>query len=257
MAKNMAKKPAEKKGSDPLGSALQFFLAGFVAECVLLIIYNFFINANASTFYPMFYVLQVLQYLGPVAAAAGAILLLLKKCDKKLSMYLIIGGLFFGAVSVLALQGFWSLVSGLCVLVPIAVVFALVFFLFPREFFYECLLLGGTIFTLWLCRKGVGHPTWNDPVVTGVFVVLLLVSACLHLTSKAQKEDGILKLKVPKLEMRLFNPGASYNLLYGCGVLAAFAMLIGVAKVSLAFYAIWVVAIALFALAVYYVIKLV
>ena len=76
MAKNMAKKPA-KKGPDPLGPALQFFLAGFVAECVLLVIYNFFINANSTTFYPMYYSLQVLQYAGPVAAAAGAVLLLL------------------------------------------------------------------------------------------------------------------------------------------------------------------------------------
>jgi len=256
MAKNMAKKPA-KKGPDPLGPALQFFLAGFVAECVLLVIYNFFINANSTTFYPMYYSLQVLQYAGPVAAAAGAVLLLLKKCGKKLPLYLIVGGLFFGAVSVLSLQGYWPVITALCVLVPIAVVYVLVFFLFPREFFYECLLLGGTIFTLWVCRKGVGHPEWNNPVITGVFVVLLVVAGCLHLTSKAQKEDGLLKLKFPKLEVRLFAPGASYNPLYACGVLASFAMLIGVAKVSLAFYAIWVVAIALFALAVYYVMKLV
>lgn len=248
----MPKKKNTSSSVSSKGQISRIFLAGFAAECYLLLIYNLFINANSATFFPMYYTLQVLQYAGLGIILGSVVLLLIKKGGRLLPWYLAGGGAFLALASFCGLR-YWGVISVLCVVVPVAVLYVLAFFLFQRDFFLSSLILGGTLFSLWLCRKGLGTENWNTPVTTGVFVVILLLACFLLLVSKAEKEDGLLHLG--SRQLRLLPKQSSYALLYGCSVLSVAALVVSVARVALAYYAIWIVAVALFVLVVYYTIK--
>ena len=163
-----------------------------------------------------------------------------------------VGG-FFAVSSALM---YWIYPAGsifLLVLVPILTVLGLVYNLYQREFFLTAVILSGSIFTLWLCRKGLGTINWNTKVTVGAVLVLLGLLAVAYLTRLVQKNKG---KWLGKSGVRLFTAACPYGLLYATYGLCFVTIALALVLAASTYYTIWVLGIALFALAVYYTSKL-
>lgn len=156
-------------------------------------------------------------------------------------------------ISMVTYRFFATGVQALCGLVPAVAVLMLIYFLYQHEFFTVTLLSGLGILGLWMFRRANGG---HQTVVYGyaVLVAVLLVAAAL-LCRSAQKNEGV--LRSGGKELRLFHKNASYGMVYlTCGIVAvalAAGFILGTAA---AYYLIFVLVAWLFAMAVYYTVKL-
>lgn len=245
-----------QREQEALNRVFRIFLIGIAAECYVLFLYARFVKGNAQQLLNARAAVQWLGWLGLIAAAAGLALTAVKKQDRKLrqaGLWTLGTGLFFALSSVLMYFVFPQGTLLLCVGIPILTVFGLVYNLFQHEFFFSCVVLGGTMFTLWVLRKGLGTANWNTKVIIGAVVVLLGLAAVACLTFQISKKDGRWPYKG---NFRVFSPGCAYNVLYATYGVAAAAILISLAASAAVYYTMWAVGIALFALAVYYTTKL-
>ena len=142
------------------------------------------------------------------------------------------------------------LLSGI---LPILTVLGLVYYLFQHEFFLTAVILSGSIFTLWVCQKGLGTPNWNTKVIVGSAAVLLGLAAVAALTRQIEKNKG---RWIGKRKVRLFSVNCPYPALYLTYGLAFAAIVLSLAVGGAAYYAIWVLGIFFFGMAVYYTTKL-
>ncbi len=246
----------EQRDNQILRRVFYMFLVGIAAECYLLFINNRFVSADAVRLVAMYDGFLVAGIVGLIVMALGIVLMLLKKGGDKLRRaYPWIAGLgaFFGFTS-LALRGFYPMGgSYLCVLIPILTVLGLVYFLFQREFFVITIILGGALFTVWVCRKGLGTVNWNTLAIAGSVLVLIGLACVALLTRMIQKLGG----KWPgKGKARIFPANCDYRMLYAAYALAFAAILLALLVVSTTYYSLWALGILLFAFAVYYTTKL-
>ena len=256
----MAKQPkkrAEKlrKEQEAMNHVLNVFFVGIVAEFYLLTMHKR-LTGTAAQMVGAAKMLQVLGWIGAVLAVAGVVLMLVKKADPKLRK----GGLWaagagaFLALSSVVMYGIYPRGGQvLCAAVPVLAVLALVYYLFQREFFVSSVILGGTMFTLWVLGRGLGTANWNTKVIAGAVVVLVGLAVLFALTRKVEKSEG---KWTGKKEIAVFAPACNYKALYA--VYAAAAVLIALALIlpATVFYTMWLSGILLFVLAVYYATKL-
>lgn len=130
-----------------------------------------------------------------------------------------------------------------------AAVLIIIYFLYQRPFFYNAILTGGGLLTLWLHGKYyTNHPRFITACVVGGIVVLAAVAA---VAFQLRKNDGKLG------RVRILPPGSSYMMTWlTCGVTAA-AMVVGLALgVSLSHYLLYVLVGWLFAQAVFFTVKM-
>lgn len=256
--KSRAEKRADKlqREQEALNRVFRIFLIGIAAECYVLFLYARFVKGNAQQLLTARTAVAWLGWIGLAAAAAGLALLLVKKGDKRLlsvGRWALGAGLFFALSSALMYFIFPQGTLLLCVAIPILTVFGLIYYLFQHEFFFSCVILGGTMFTLWVLRKGLGTVNWNTKVIAGAVLVLIALGAAAFLTYKISQKDG----KWPyKGNFRVFSVGCPYNVLYATYGVAAAAVLLALVFSASIYYTMWAVGIALFALAVYYTTKL-
>ena len=256
--KSRSEKRADKlqREQEALNRVFRIFLIGIAAECYVLFLYARFVKGNAQQMLTARTAVVWLGFIGLAAAAAGLTLALVKKGDKKLfpaGLWTLGTGLFFALSSALMYTMFPQGTLLLCVAIPILTVFGLVYYLFQHEFFFSCVILGGTMFTLWVLRKGLGTANWNAKVIAGGVVVLIGLAAVAFLTYKISQKDG----KWPyKGNFRVFSAGCPYTVLYATYGVAAAAILLALVFSASIYYTMWALGIALFALAVYYTTKL-
>ena len=141
----------------------------------------------------------------------------------------------------------------LCVMVPILTVLGMVALLFQREFFLIAVVLSGALFTVWVCRKGIGTVGWHTRALAGAIVVLVGLAALAVLTAKVQKQKGMWK---DGFKVRLLPAECDYRMLYLTYALSFAAIVLAVVAVTTTYYTMWLLGIALFAFAVYYTTKL-
>ncbi len=242
---------------EALNRVFRLFLIGILAECYLLVMYNKFIKGSVQEVVTSSYVVTVLGYAGVAVLLLGLILALAFHKKRpglgKVSSIAAGVGAFFAVSSALM---YWIYPSGtifLLVLVPILTVLGLVYNLYQREFFLTAVILSGSIFTLWLCGKGLGTLNWNTKVTVGAVLVLLGLLAAAYLTHRVEKNNG---KWLGKNGVRMFTPACSYPLLYATYAVCFITILLALVLVSTTYYTIWILGIVLFALAVYYTSKL-
>lgn len=256
--KSRSEKRADKlqREQEALNRVFRIFLIGIAAECYVLFLYARFVKGNAQQLLNAYTAVQWLGWIGLAAAAAGLALCMVKKGDEKLrriGLGVLGAGLFFAVSSALMYFLFPQGTLLLCVAIPILTVFGLIYYLFQHEFFFSCIVLGGTMFTLWILRKGLGTVNWNAKVIAGAVVVLIGLAAAAYLTFRISKKGG----KWPfKGDFRVFSTSCPYNVLYATYGVAAAAILVSLVAATTIYYTMWAVGIALFALAVYYTTKL-
>ncbi len=252
-------KRAEKlrREEQTLNRVFLIFLVGIVAECYLLLLRRYFVNGTAEELVAAAGVIQWMGYLGAAAAVVGLVLTLLKKAKpifRRLGPWALGAGLFFALSSLMMYRIYPQGSLFLCIAVPILTVLGLVYCLFQPEFFFSAIILGGSIFTLWVQRKGLGTVNWNTKVTVGTVVVLLGLIAVAALTARIEKNGG----KWPwKYHFRVFGPNCSYKALYLTYAVAFVVILAALFAVSVIYYyTMWGLGIFLFGLAVYYTTKL-
>lgn len=255
----MANKPnpnkrAEKmrREQEALNRVFTLFLVGLAAECYLLLLYNKFAHGLVQEIATFSYILEYAVYAGLAAMIVGIVLAVWKWKEpaRQIGLWVLGIGAFFAFTSKLSLEIYPKGTDFLCVLVPILTVLGLVYCLFQRECFFNVTVLSGAIFTLWVCRRGLGTLNWNTKVTVGAVVVLIGLAAAGVLLWFLRKAGGQWK------GFQIFPKDCDYRVIFATLALAFAAILLALVLPATAFYTMWILGVALFGLAVYYTTKL-
>lgn len=255
----MSKKSANQKQAlrkqqeqAALNNIFNVFLVGLAAECVLFLIYQFYCNGTINSFLMWDSILRVVAWLGLGAFVGGAGVALWKKQNPKLQKVGLLAGsagLYLSVVSWVSVKFFDTGITGLCVAVPVATVLGLIYFLYQRECFVNTALIAGSLFTIWVCNKGMSG-YWATMVTFCAGAVILGLLAVAVLSAKIKKNDGELA------GHRVFSMDCNYAVIYGVCAVCALVILAVLVMPSLYLYMTWALVIALFAELAYYTTKM-
>ena len=251
--KRLEKQRQEQKA---LSKVYNIFLLGIAAECYLLLVYNRYVQGTVEQMLSMAAIFTWLGYLGAAAFAGGAVMSLIKTLSpvaRRIGHWLLGVGAFFAISSLILYNIFPDGTIFLCVAVPILTVLGLVYYLFQREFFLTTVIMGGSIFTLWVCRKGLGTQNWNTKVTLGAAAVLIGLAALAFVTRQVEKKDGHW---IGAPNVRILPVTCSYKMLYFTYLVCFAAIALAFVFVATTYYTMWILGILLFAQAVYYTTKL-
>ena len=245
----MAKNPNGKsmKRDNSLYGATIFFLAACLAEFYLLVLRRYYIHGDVVTETLVWHErLLIFAGLGAAALALGVALSVLWKADerKRLIGWCLTGlGVFFGGGSMLIRLYFESAVTLLSVVVPVVMVLTVIWAFYDRECSVAMTALSGTLILLWMCRRLFNHLTLGLPVKALAVVYVLLLAGLCYL-AKNKKLGNLLP------------PEADLLPIYAATGLSTAAVVLGLFSAAVAYYAMWALGIVVFALAVYYTVKL-
>ena len=142
-----------------------------------------------------------------------------------------------------------SALTFLCVVVPVVMLLGILWNLYDRECSWSLTILGASLIALWVCRRVLDSIFLGTYVriAAVVYIVVLIVAA--FLTNKADKNGGKLG------NLQVLTAGADPMPIYAACGLSVVALAIALFSSTIAYYAMWALAIVVFALAVYYTVK--
>lgn len=244
MAKNPKNRPVKK--DEPMNGAMKFFLAGCVAELYLLIIRRFYINAHSEWTRIAWYdtYLWVLAGIGAGVAVLGLVLALALRKDpaRRKGMWCVAAAGAFVAVATALVRWNMSTLSLMTIAVPVVMLLGILWALYDREYALGLTVLGASLFVLWGFRR-YGSSVHVGGMVRVAVIVYIVALAVLALLVRSGKLGKLLPAKVGLAPVYA-----------ACGI-SAVALLAGLLVTSLSYYAMWALAIVVFALAVYYTVK--
>ena len=224
-----------------------------MAELYLLIVRRLYVNGNAQQqidWYDKY--LWVLAGLGAVVLILGVILSVMWKAERKkrVAGWYTAGGGAFLAVSALMIRALnASAVTLLSVVVPVAMLLVVLWSLYDRECAVALTILGVSLIFVWICRRMFFNIYYGTLVRVAAVLFLVLLAAAAFLSRKADRNGGKLG------KVRLLPSDADLLPIYtACGLSAA-AVAAALVSVNVAYYAMWALAVVVFALAVYYTVK--
>ena len=238
-----------------LQRGLLWVVGAVVLEVLLVLLNRFYINyalteTGVNTFLALHEALKVAR----IVAAAAAVLALVwtvwqLKQGKKYSLPLIIA-IALAAVAVCVHVAVKYRADGMSMLYWLVIawaVLAMVFYIYQREFFLAASACGMSVLALWFVRFGaVGRP--EAFLLTAAIVVVGLAALWL------KKNDGALG---GGEALRFLPKGSSYSvLLVTCLASVAAVVVAMLAGGTVAYYLVYVMVAWLFALFVYYTVKL-
>ena len=245
MPKHPNSKSKQVKRDEPMNGAMKLFLAGCVAELYLLIIRRYYVQGPDVVkilWYDRY--LWVLLGVGAAILAAGAVGGLLLRGDKKkrtIAWCVAAAGAFLGGAAGL-IRWNASTLTLLTVVVPVVMALGVLWNLYDRECALSLTILGASLIALWICRKQM-YSVYLGTYVKIFAVVYILVLLAVALLTKQGKLKKLLPAKADPLPVYV-----------ACG-LSAVAMLGALFNATVAYYAMWALAIVVFGLAVYYTVK--
>ena len=249
-------KEARRRQEDrALNRGLLWVLAAIVFECLLFAVNRWYINPYISEAYIAAAVLKGLM----VARIAGAVL---GVCGVVWTFVNLKNGKHF-TLSVILTLAFWTValcchvliyfrdaggIKMLYLLIPAFAGLALVYYLYQRELFLSAVASGAAAVGLWFVRcSGISVET----ILCAVVVLLVAV-----FTFILKKNNGVLPLVGKKFRI-LAQGGSNCNLIFAsCAVGIAAMALALVAGSNIAYYLVFAMAVWIFALLVYYTVKL-
>lgn len=245
MSKNPDKRSKSVKRDEPMNSAMKFFLTGCVAELYLLVIHRFYINADSDIQRIAWYdsYLWTLMGVGAAVLVIGAVCTYFWRHSKKRFWGLLItgAGAYVAAVAGLVRWNM-SFMTLLMVVVPVIILLGILWSLYDRECALSLTVLGITLIVLWVCRRALSSVVVGTYVKVAVAVyVLILVGLLVQL--KREKLGKLLPAKADPLPVYV-----------ACG-LSFVSIAAAVINTVAGYYAIWVLGIVVFGLAVYYTVK--
>lgn len=245
----------ERQENHTLNRVYYVFLLGLAAECYLFMVYRGFANAAIGPTLAWSKALTVEKWVGLAAMVIGAVAAILKRKDKKIRKIMTwVGavGAFFFLSSWIMLRFFHNGlgVTAMCVLVPIVAVLAIIYLLYQHECAICTVLLGGSMFSVWLRGASAQSDHWRVPVIIGCVLVVLLLAVAGWLVNMAKKDEGKL------WGLRVFSLECDYRIVFGVVGISAVCVLAAAIVPAIAYYLMWVLGVLLFAELVYYTTKL-
>lgn len=242
--KNGRSKPVKR--DEPMTGTMKFFLVCCVAELYLLLIRRFYINADSELQRIAWFdtYLWVLAGAGAVILAVGVALSLLWRADKRKRVlgWGVTGVGLFAAAAALLVRWNMSTLTLLVVVVPVVMLLGILWSLYDRECALSLTILGVSLIALWVCRRVLSSVYLGLYVKIAAAVYLVLLAAVVYLT----KNGKLGRLLPPKAD-----PLPVY---VACGLSIA-AIAVALVSSTIAYYAMWALAMVVFGLAVYYTVK--
>ena len=245
---------ARRKQEDiALQRGLLWVACAAVLEVLLVVLNRFYVNyslddRSVRIFLTLHEVLRVVRMIAPAAAVLALLWTVWQMKQKKPYTLQLILTITLAAVSVcvhVAIKFRGDGMSMLYWLVIAWAVLALVFYIYQREFFLSASVCGMSVLALWFVRYG-GRP--EALLLTAAILILSLAALWL------KKNDGALD---GKDELRFLPKGSSYVvLLVTCAASLAAVAAAMLAGSTAAYYLVYVMIAWLFALFVYYTVKL-
>lgn len=244
MPKNSNSKAKPVKRDEPMNGAMKFFLAGCVAELYLLIVRRFYVSGTLAQVVAWDGYLKVFAWAGVAVLALGLVLSFLWKQDRKkrVTGWSVTGAGAFLAVSSFLVHWNMSTLTLLTVVVPVIMLLGILWSLYDRECSLALTILGVSLIALWVCRRQM-YSIYYGNYVRFAAVAYIVVLAAVALLLKSGRLTGLLPAKADPLPVYV-----------ACGLSAA-AMAVALINTTTAYYAIWVLAMVVFGLAVYYTVK--
>ena len=252
MSKNPVSKSHPAKGNEPMRNALKFFAAGCVAEIYLLVIRRFYVNGTVEELLTCDAVLPYLMGAGAAIAVIGLVLgILWRQMAGRcwIGWSVCAAGVFLGGSAWMIRTFYDSALTFLCVVVPVAMLLGILWNLYDRECAWSLTILGISLIALWVCRRVLNSIYWGTYVKVAVVAYLVVLGVLAFLTYKADKNGGRLGT------FQALTPSADPLPVYVACALSAVALVIALFSAALTYYAMWALAIVVFALAVYYTVK--
>lgn len=251
------KQQARRKQEDAaLNKLLIWFGLAIGYEAIVLLLKRFYINfrSEGEIYFAVGLAIafQILQWVGPILTlGALAWLIYSRRQGKSVKTPAICTAalLAFSFTVIVAYRFSTNGVDLLGAVAPAVAVCALIYYLYQRDFFCNTLFTAGGILSLWLYRRFYAtHPT---TILLGFVLGWLLLAAVVYLAVRLSRQNG----RWGKLQ--IFPSNTLYIPTYvTCGVTAltmVCAMIFGAAA---AYYAIFVLVIWLFCMAVYYTVRM-
>lgn len=256
MEEKKQKSVRRKQEEAALNKLLIWFGIAIGYEAIALLLKRFYVNfrneGEAAVASALHYMLRVLQWAGPVLTVGALVWLVMNRRQGKPIRVPAIcaGGLFaLSFTAILAYRFFSAGVDMLGVVAPVAAVLALIYYLYQREFFCNTLFAAGGILSLWLYRRiYASHPT---RIVIGFVLGWVLLALAAFLAWKLSESGGKWR------SWQVFSTKTSYIPTYvTCGLTALTMLAALVGGAAVAYYAIFVLVIWLFCMAVYYTVRM-
>lgn len=244
----MAKNPNRKslKRDNSLYGAFIFFFAACIAELYLLVLRKYYVNGSVEEILGWHDRLPMVAGLGAAVLVLGVALSVLWKADerKRLIGWAVAGvGVFFAAGTLLIWRYFDSAIALLSVVVPVVMVLSVLWAFYDREYSVSLTILSVTLIVLWVCRRLFTSQSLGVAVKVGSVVYVLLLGGLCWMAKNNRLQ-------------KFFGPGVDYLSLYVVCGLSAVGIVLALFSAVVAYYAMWALAVVLFALAVYYTVKL-
>lgn len=246
---NAAREARMAKNNRNLNRAMTLFTVGFAAEFYFLLMNNFLVKGSVGQVAAAATFLEVFVWVGCALMLVGLVLMWVKRFARYLSLsrWLLVLGVCVTLSSRLMLDFYPTGTTALCIGVPVAMLLSVVLLLYQREFSVQALALTFTIVAAVLMNRG---STIAPTLLRGICVVLLLaVAALTALVLAAKKNGGALR------GVQLFPAKTGYALVLGVLALCLLGILLALFA-GAAYYVVWGAAAALFALAVWYTVKM-
>lgn len=237
-----------------MNESLTWFSFGCLAECYLLIFRHFYVSGSPAQLIALYSALKYIAFAGIGIFALGVVLLLIlhhkSGIARTFGWIILLSGLFLSVSSVIMRQVYPNGTTLLCIVVPVAAVLSLLWSVYERECSYALTILGLTVVALWICRKGLNAEYWRAKVLMGAGIYAAVLAVIVLLTYRADGRGG----KLGKLQ--LFPAGTDCLPIYtACGLSVA-SLVIAMFSATAAYYVMWAVAIVIFAIAIYYTVRL-
>ena len=253
MSKNPNRNSKSMKHDEPMNGAMKLFLAGCVAELYLLVIRRFYVSGTANQLLACYAALPYIAAAGLVVLVAGLIVALSGKGklrQTRLGWSIFAAGVFLAVSALLIRMLGGSALTLLCVVVPVAMLLGILWQLYDRECAWALTILAASLIVLWICRHLLGGGTLLGKVaLAGAVVYLVVLVAVGFLVRKADLSDGLLG------KVRILPSTADALPIYVACILSFVAVAIAIFSTTVAYYAMWCLALVVFVLAVYYTVK--
>lgn len=250
------KKEARRHQEDmALNRALLWVVGAAVLECLLLLVNRYYINFYPAELDLAVLIRNVLKAVRIGGAAVGvlglvwAVLRFRRSGKLTLPVTLLLAGWALAVCAQITLAHQKEGVQMLFLLVPAWAGLALVYYLYHREFFLGAAASGLAVLGLWFVRYGGGLSV--EAAVTLVGIVLVAAA-----TLWLKKNGGMLRRAGGEM-VRVMPKSTSYLMILISCVVGLIAVLAAIALgANVAYYLIFVMAAWLFALLVYYTVKM-
>ena len=255
----MSKKPVSQRRAQrqqqeraALNNIFNTFLIGLAAECYLFIVYRGYIAGTIDSLLAWDGILRVLMWIGAAVLVVGGVFAFLKRNEPKLRRIGLIAagaGLFFAATGWIMTRFFSTGVIAMCAAVPILTVLMLIFFLYPRDCFISTLVLTLTMFTIWICDKGMTG-SLQLFVRIGAIAVMIALAVFGIAARRIQFKDGKLG------SWQVFPVECDYRVIYIVSAVSVIMVALAAFVPAITYYLIWAAVIALFAELAYFTTKM-